>query len=96
MDSGMGDIVPLRRDIQSREDWFCGVKSCLNNRPGGAKCDRCQREKCAECQGPMDGISRSGTMWTCCNCGDGPHLYTHVVQCVMCHHTACANCTSYK
>ncbi|KAL4736725.1 hypothetical protein BDV11DRAFT_193314 [Aspergillus similis] len=32
-------------------------------------------------------------LWICCRCGDGPKVYTHSAQCVMCTHLVCESCT---
>ncbi|KAJ6185788.1 hypothetical protein N7519_007089 [Penicillium mononematosum] len=35
-------------------------------------------------------------MYICCACGDGPKIYNHQPQCVMCSHTACSSCNYVK
>ncbi|KAL5052284.1 hypothetical protein BDW71DRAFT_170602 [Aspergillus fruticulosus] len=32
-------------------------------------------------------------IWVCCQCGDGPKVYTHSTQCVVCNHAVCESCT---
>ncbi|KAL4904522.1 hypothetical protein BDW74DRAFT_154047 [Aspergillus multicolor] len=35
-------------------------------------------------------------MYVCCNCGDGPKVYSHNPVCVQCHHHACSACAHIK
>ncbi|KAL5003608.1 hypothetical protein BDV10DRAFT_153726 [Aspergillus recurvatus] len=38
----------------------------------------------------------NSSMYICCQCKDGPKVYNHNVQCVLCHHIACELCTHVK
>ncbi|KAJ5146100.1 uncharacterized protein N7515_000664 [Penicillium bovifimosum] len=55
-----------------------------------------------DCSG-ISPVSLSGTrynsetyMYICCECNDGPKIYNHQPQCVVCNHMACAGCTYVK
>ena len=56
----------------------------------------------ADCTGvspaSLGGIrSHSETyMYICCGCNDGPKIYNHQPQCVVCSHMACGNCVYVK
>ncbi|KAJ5833401.1 hypothetical protein N7474_001712 [Penicillium riverlandense] len=47
---------------------------------------------------PADGVqSCSDTyMYICCQCDDGPKVYNHQPQCVVCDHNACSACYYVK
>ncbi|KAJ5794927.1 hypothetical protein N7457_001526 [Penicillium paradoxum] len=35
-------------------------------------------------------------MYICCSCGDGPKIYDHQPQCVICNHMSCRSCEYVK
>ncbi|KAL4736359.1 hypothetical protein BDV11DRAFT_194060 [Aspergillus similis] len=38
----------------------------------------------------------NSSLYICCKCNDGPKVFSHNVQCVMCHHYACDLCVHVK
>ncbi|KAL4773499.1 hypothetical protein BDW60DRAFT_185371, partial [Aspergillus nidulans var. acristatus] len=93
MDYILSDISPLCIDIQSANDWYCCMKKCKSyNSADAKKCSQCQHEKCADCQGPISGLTQLIQMWVCCRCGDGPKVITRGELCVQCLHAMCASC----
>lgn len=47
---------------------------------------------------PVHGVKVYGAtyMYFCCQCGDGPKVYNHQPQCVMCDHVVCSCCKPAK
>ncbi|KAE8156544.1 hypothetical protein BDV40DRAFT_280868 [Aspergillus tamarii] len=41
-------------------------------------------------------VRTNGYLYICCQCQDGPKLYTNQPQCVMCSHVVCSGCRPVK
>ncbi|KAL3478262.1 hypothetical protein BJX99DRAFT_224549 [Aspergillus californicus] len=103
MDFPMRQILPSSPYVphtQVPREWYCCLPKCQSyNTASATQCSECKHEKCAECRGPTYSILHrevSGLMWICCQCGDGPKVYTRQSACIECHHYSCASCTLVK
>ncbi|KAB8258367.1 hypothetical protein BDV32DRAFT_125994 [Aspergillus pseudonomiae] len=41
-------------------------------------------------------VRTNGYLYICCQCNDGPKLYSNQPRCVICQHTACSDCRPVK